>query len=115
MAKVTFVKRAQTVAVSVMDEAIELPVLQSNLLVCYDRITAQDATNDVTRVEIGLRSGASEYILDGRAAPGVGVPFSVAGKVFANGLYRPFARFVGATAGDQLSLAAFGYITDNPE
>ena len=112
MAKSTFLNRAQKVAVSTTDEVLELPGIPSNKQVCYDRITALNESHDVTSVQIGLKDGASEYILDGKLAPGSNCPFSVQGKIFAPGNLRPFVRYVGATAGDKVSLTAYGYISD---
>lgn len=113
--KVTFVRSVGTSAVSTTDEVLELPATGNPRLSCYDRISAINKTHDVTSVHIGFKSGSREFIVAGKLAPGANVPFGVEGKIFVPGGYRPFVRYVGATAGDLIELVCFGYDTDNPE
>ena len=115
MAKKTIVNGVEGVISNATSQDLEFKALTPNMLVCYDRLTLVDYDHSPTSVHLGFKSGTSEFLLDGKADPGVGIPFSVLGKVFALGHYRPFARFVGATSGDKVALFAFGYLTDVPE
>ena len=112
MAKQTFIWSAAGVITNATEQELELPVREGSWLICYDRLTLVDETSSPTSVKIGLKAGTSVSILDGRATPGVDIPFSVAGKVFAPSSYRPCARFSGASLGDRIAFYAYGYLTD---
>ena len=115
MAKHTILLSARVVITNATSEDVEIRHTPLDALVCYDRLTLVDHTSNTTSVHLGIKSGGSEFILDGKLAPGLNVPFTVAGKFFAPSYARPFARFVGASLGDKVEFFVYGYITDMPE
>ncbi len=112
MAKQTIIRSIEAVITNTTEQDIEIPGREGNFQYCFDRLTLLDVSNSPTTVQIGLKAGTSETILDGKANPGANVPFTVQGKIFAPSTYRPFARFTGATSGDKVKFFVYGYITD---
>lgn len=115
MGKATLVLSARAVITNTTEQDVEIRHTPMNALVCYDRLTLVNHTSNMTSVALGLKAGANEFLLDGKLAPGVNVPFTVNGKCFAPSHFRPFARFTGASAGDKVEFFVYGYITDLPE
>jgi len=115
MTKKTLITEVQDVITDATSQDLQLLPFSGQPLVCYDRIVAADLTSGVTLITIGFLRGSNEVLLVSGTPAAVGGNIVMEGKVFAPAVWRPFARFKGATLGDKVCLYVFGYLTDNPE
>lgn len=80
---------------------------------CFDRISAVDNTNKPTRIDIGFCDGNVYHFVVSLFPTAKNDVVSVRGKVWLPGNWRVFARFVGASQGDDLRLYCYGYASES--
>lgn len=91
---------------------VQIVIVETTNVVCYDRIAAVDYNNSATLITVGMKYGANEYLLESFATPSAGQVVSTQSRLFVPGNYRPFLRITGGTQGDRIALFVYGYISD---
>jgi len=106
------VERLYKKAVSTSTEDLVANLRASEDKIRWTRLVAFDATNATTYTEVGVRQGTSLYPAAREGAPSAHDHVATDVPLELPGDWVPYARFAGATAGDDLYLVAFGYYVD---
>lgn len=91
------------------DELIVFPIDRGALL-CVQRVTVRDVTNNCTDVWIGLRRGVGYQWVHGFGASVATFFQQMVNPIWVPSEYRVVVRFWGATAADVLEAYLFGYL-----
>ena len=114
MAREIYVQRKAQVAASTTAEDVVAGLAPTGGLLCLQSFSAVDHDNDVTLVTFGFKAGATEYLVGSVLLEAAQQVANLYGPFYVYGNFRPFARFVGATAGDKVEALFLGYLDRNP-
>ena len=112
MPKTIIIGRGSTKCTSATSQTLVASRDVSGRVYCYEHIVAIDETHAPTTIEIGLRGGATDYLLVRAAPSAAAISVAVNDPVYALAEYRPYVTFYGATLGDSLEFYWYGYVID---
>ena len=72
------------------------------------RVMARMKSKDATLIEIGAKSGKSDYPMKSQKITNVGQSVNVTTAMYGSGDYQIYAEFTGTTIGETMELTAFG-------
>jgi len=112
MIKRSFANSSEAVITDTDAQDLLSSVFPADMLVCYDKIGVVDHDNTVTLITVGFKIGSRELLLESFIPTVAGEVKTVNGRIFLPGNYRAFARFTGASDGDQVAIIVYGYLSD---
>jgi len=72
------------------------------------RVMARMVGADATLIEIGAKSGRSDYPMKSQKVTNVGSSVNVTTAMYGSGDYQLYAEFTGTSVGEMMELTAFG-------
>lgn len=107
------VRRLTVLCVNATSQDVVIDAWPSEKMIRWSRMVARDLDNVCTRIEILLKRGSRDYLLNSGVAAVVHTALVMDTPIVAPGDFRVAARFVGATLTDTLELYAFGDVVDD--
>ena len=102
------VRRLSKLTTSGVVDRITMDAYPDDVHIEWRRIMARVVGADCTLIEIGVKSGKSDYPMRSQKVTNVGQSVSVTTPMWGSGDYQIYAEFTTTTIGEMMELTAFG-------
>jgi hypothetical protein len=109
----TLLQKVQLPCSNNTSQDVEISLVLGDVTVCYDEISACNLDHACTNIIIGVKDTITENLIQSGIPSIAGSVVNTSHRLFLSGTLTVFARFVGATLNDRLTVSVFGYYTEN--
>jgi len=102
------IRRLSKLTTSGVVDRITMDAYPDDAHIEWVRIMARVVGADCTLIEIGAKSGKSDYPMKSQKITNVGQSVNVTTAMYGSGDYQIYAEFTTTTIGEMMELTAFG-------